>query len=491
MLFSEVFIRTISRRGFLKQSAAATAALTVSGPAIQKVFGAAPVMTPGPGNKWPGRVAINFNKTAITGASAPVVSVIQTMVDECIKRLTDQATVGAAWKAVFPPTLSLQSKIAIKVNTANSGPPGTHWSSVKQIADGLAKIDFSGTPFPKTNITIYDMNFMGHLTEAGFTKENFPDVSIVFTSLVDGGDGAMGNKRYASVVKDADFLINVFSPRGHSYPPVGSQFTLVFKSHVGTYASDYQDKGEGTGPALHANLVQNLRDMNCTGPVFKKTVLCVCSGIFGMNEGNGPGGAADYFTNYAKTMDASSKSKVAPTTIMMSTDPISAEMQAIKMLRLNASPAGKYDVANMPPYLQASAGITGALEGTTYNIGVIDESQMDVRRVINGVTSIGAQTISEKPTENPFCITASPLLGNGSTFIEFTLPFGDRGSEAIVEIFTISGALVKRLRQPVLGYRNHCSWNNRNTAGAPVSGPFVVRVTCGKTMLSARFVAGR
>jgi hypothetical protein len=449
-------------------------------------------MTPGPGNKWPGRVVINFNKTAVTGTSTPVVSVIQTMVDECIKRLTDQTTVGAAWKAVFPPSLSLQSKIAIKVNTANSGLPGTHWSSVKQIADGLAKMDFSGTPFPKANITIYDMNFMGHLDEAGFKKTNFPDTSIAFTSLVDGGDGAMGNKRYASVVKDADFLINVFSPRGHTYPPAGSQFTLVFKSHVGTYASDYQDTGEGSGPSLHANLVQNLREMNCTGPVFKKTVLCVCYGIFGMNEGHGPGGSADFFTNYGKTIDSSTKSQAAPTTIMMSTDPISAEMQAIKMLRLNANPAGKYDVANMPPYLKASAGITGALEGSTYNIGVIDESNMEIRRIINGVTSIAAPTKSEKSAaENPLFVTASPLRGHGSTFIEFTLPSDDRGSEAIVEIFSLNGVLVKRLRQPVLGFRNHCSWNNRNASGAPVSGPVVVRVRCGKTMLSARFVAAR
>jgi hypothetical protein len=447
-------------------------------------------MTPGPGNKWPGRVVINFNKNAVTGTSTPVVSVIQKMVDDCILRLTGQATIGAAWKSVFPSNLTLQSKIAIKINTANTGLPCPHWSSVKQLAYGLAQMDFNGTTLPKANITIYDMNFQAGFDKAGFIPANIPDITMVYTSLVDGGDGAMGNKKYSSVLKDADFLINVFSPRGHTYPPAGSQFTLGFKSHIGTYASEYK----GEGPALHANLVQNLRDMSCTGPVFKKNVLSVCSGIFGMNEGHGPGGAADYFDNYAKTMDSSIGSKVAPTTILMSTDPVSIEMQAVKMLRLNASPAGKYCIADMPPYLQAAAGITGALSGTTYNIGIIDESQMDIRRIINGITSIGSRASEAYgAAETTGRITASPLTvkNTGTTFIEFTLPAENKGKEAIIGIFTLDGALVKRLNLRVLGSNNHFSWDNRSAAGRAVKGAFVMRLECGKTRLVTHFtIAG-
>jgi hypothetical protein len=409
------------------------------------------------------------------------------MVDDCIMRLAGQTTVGAAWKSIFPPALTLQSKIAIKVNTANSGLPSTHWSSVKQIAYGLAQMDFDGKLFPKANITIYDMNFQGNYDKTGFTTANIPDIAMVYTSLVDGGDGAMNNKKYASVLKEADFLINVFSPRGHTYPPAGSQFTLGFKSHVGTYASEYK----GEGPALHANLMQNIRDMSCTGPVFKKNVLSVCSGIFGMNEGHGPGGSADSFSGYAKAMDSSITSKsVSPTTIMMSTDPVSIEMQSIKMLRLNANPAGKYGVADMPPYLKSAAGISGALEGTTYNIGVIDESKMEIRRIVNGVTSVDARAGSGakiSATGNPGSIHAFPVPGKtGTTFIEFSLPRENQGKTATIGIFAADGALVKRFTLSVLGSRNHFSWDNKNTAGKSVNGTFLVRLGSGTTAASTR-----
>ncbi|MBN1130372.1 MAG: hypothetical protein JXA71_15375 [Chitinispirillaceae bacterium] len=42
------------------------------------------------------------------------------MVDDGIKLLTGESSVGAAWKAVFPETLSLQSKIAIKINLSGA-----------------------------------------------------------------------------------------------------------------------------------------------------------------------------------------------------------------------------------------------------------------------------------------------------------------------------------------------------------------------------------
>jgi hypothetical protein len=42
-----------------------------------------------------------------------------------------------------------------------------------------------------------------------------------------------------------------------------------------------------------------------------------------------------------------------------------------------------YDIASMPSYLKASAGVTGAID-PTYNIGVLDEKKMDVRRIVNG-----------------------------------------------------------------------------------------------------------
>lgn len=88
----------ISRRSFLKGTAA-TAAITLINGAAWKVSGNTLALNPGPGNKWPGRVVINFNKNAVTmnGINATAVpDAIRAMVDESILRLTGLTTLGEA-----------------------------------------------------------------------------------------------------------------------------------------------------------------------------------------------------------------------------------------------------------------------------------------------------------------------------------------------------------------------------------------------------------
>ena len=57
----------ISRRSFMKKSAATTMAVAMPGGIAPVVLAnqASSTLSPGPGNKWPGRVVINFNKNAI------------------------------------------------------------------------------------------------------------------------------------------------------------------------------------------------------------------------------------------------------------------------------------------------------------------------------------------------------------------------------------------------------------------------------------------
>jgi len=47
------------------------------------------------------------------------------------------------------------SKIAIKVNTANTSLPGPHWASVRAITDGLQAMDINCSRFPAANVTIF------------------------------------------------------------------------------------------------------------------------------------------------------------------------------------------------------------------------------------------------------------------------------------------------------------------------------------------------
>jgi hypothetical protein len=314
-----------------------------------------------------------------------------------------------------------------------------------------------------------------------YTKENFPGCTLEFTTLVNGGDGALNNHKYAATLKNADYLINVFSPRGHSYPPEGSRFTLGFKSHVGTYASEAKTEG----PSLHGKLMENLVAMNCTGPVFNKNVLSVCSGIFGSDEGDLPNDPASDYAAYAATMDGSiASSAVSSSTIMLSTDPIAIEMQTIKMMRINKSVA--YNLDSLPPYLQASAGIAGKMQGTVYNIGIINEKDMDIRRIKNEVIMTGVTDVSRsRARRDGIFVSVAP---GRTTFIEFSLPGQRFGRSASISIHGIDGRPVYQRELRVLGEMNQYYWDNRGMNGAAVGpGTYVIRVVCGDARVSKQF----
>ena len=462
------------RRSFLKKSVAGAAGLALAS-GVDSIFSAtSAAIAPGPGNKWPGRVVVNFNKAAVTASGADT-TVIKKMVDDAILKLTGQTTVGAAWKAVFPATLTASSKIAIKTSTANTGLPAVHWSSVRAITDGLQLMDINGTAFPAANITIYEVG--GNLGTDKYTAANFPGIAIVTDTFVNGGDGALNNRTYAQTLKNAAFLINVFSPRGHN---VGSKFTLGFKNHFGTYSN---------ASAMHTNAPQNIQAINCTGPVFTKNVLSVCSGIYGMNEGNGPAGSADIYTTYAQSIDPTSTNQ-CPTTIVMSTDPVSAEMQAIKMMRINKKET--YALADMPTYLQASAGMTATGFTTVNNIGVIDESQMTVLKIINGASTPVLNPAAGLMGPSGAAIVAHHIKGLANTFIEFKLPVAQVGSNASIEIFDNKGALVRKFSQKVLGVQNHFSWDESDMTGKMAGqGMYVAHLASESIRESTRFMIVR
>jgi hypothetical protein len=475
--------RSTERREFLKMTAAGAAGIALTS-GVRNVFSRS--LSGGadksPLNKWPGRVVVNFNKAAVKGSGATAQpDVIKTMVDDSIKRLTDQTELGAAWRAIFPDALTATSKIAIKVNTLNSGLPAPHWSSVKAMTDGLQLMDLSGTKFPAANITIYDMNngstTENRLSQAGYKTDNFPGgINIITDIAEDGGDGALNNRKYAKTLKTADYLINVFGARGHDIPPAGSQFSMGFKSHYGTY---FDANG------MHGDVPGNLRAINALGPVYNKQVLNVCIGIYGTNENRGPTQTAENFTTYALKIDSSSTTQ-CPTTIILSTDPISAEMQAIKILRMNKT-GGAFGVSDMPPYLKSCAGIETTGLSPTHDLGEIDEAKMDIRRILNG------EIVAAK---NPPLLSGSrPIAGiwahqvkGHSTFIDFTLSKEHFGRQAIIEITDARGGVMREFSQKVLGVNNQFSWDERDRRGnMAAQGIYFVRLSCGPDRHTTQF----
>ena len=494
------------RRDFLKAAAAGAAGVVAASGGVKRIFAASPRTAAGtaPLNKWPGRVVINFNKAACPAAvgsapSAAEMTIIRTMVDDSIKLLTGQTDIGEAWKSIFPATgtnaISLASKIAIKIPIGcNNSLSAPHWSSVRAVIDGLKQMDFSGTRFPATNITIYEAACSNNFETAGYTSGatgNFSDINpFVYGSFgTNYTDGAENNgnpgvkQQYSTVLHDAQFLINIFSPRGHS--TYAERFTLGFKNHYGTYPCVYHD---------NPNLSQFIRNICCTGPVYTKTALCMCSGIYGQYEGNGPGGSPQNYNRYSQSMDATSINN-NPTTIIMGTDPISVEMQTIKMMRIQGQ--GLYTTAAMPNYLKASGGVV--VSGTNWppnptapndmdNIGVIEETSMVIRRIINGIPAdVKDRPLNQEKRPDAF-VSASQIRGQKSTFFEFALPRSHAGGTASIGIFDLKGKRVAQLVCRVGGMLNHVSWNQSDASGGYAGrGTYLVRLTSGTVNVSSKF----
>lgn len=359
----------ISRRKFLKTGAGAAAASTLLnslGACAPQQKAAVPAFSPL--NRWPGRCVHNFNRAATENEKANR-DVIIAMVDDSIKLLTGEKDVGIAWRSVFPAALSAKSKIAIKVNILNPDFP-PHPFVVLGIVEGLKRMSVENNSFAVSNIVIYDSNNRSSFEQAGFSGDLFPGVNMIHhgSTQKDFGDGAHGNTPYAETLHRCDYLINVPGLRGHA--DYSGKVTLGFKSHYGTYP-----------PKYHNNKTQPfLCDINCTGPVYKKTVLTVFGAIYGLKEGHGPRGEADSYLSYTQKIDPKCTCQ-PPSTVLMSTDPVTAEYQAIKIMRMREN--APYTIDSMPAFLRASAGIDAGI-GANYNIGVIDETKMDVRRIVNG-----------------------------------------------------------------------------------------------------------
>jgi hypothetical protein len=465
----------VSRRSFLKTSAA-TAAVSLAGGAVSQVLGnsSSATVQAGPGNKWPGRVVINFNRSAITLPSTVDTAAVKKMIDDSVLLLAGKEAIGEAWKAIFPATLSATSKIAIKVPLGCANQTmAPHWSSVKAIIDGITQMDFAGTKFPAANITIYEMQCSDNFSRYGYTATNLPGVKILRDSNSSGATDGAKNLQYAKSLQSADFLINVFRPGGHSSDYGG--FTLGFKNHFGTYAPHH-----GSTPGEY------LRDTNCTGAVFNKNVLSVCVGLFGAKEIGSPGDSAISYLTYAKTMDPTITEAVPPTTIIMSTDPITAEMQAIKMMRVNNGK--KYTPADLPTYLKASGGVSGALSDKTYNIGVISEENMDIRRIVNGkVITTAANRKSSFTPAGVDRIRVAHIPSSRTAFVEFGLPHSAVGTPVNIEFYTLKGDLVHSAQWSIPGIVSHYSWNERDTHGTAVpSGMYLVRVAANNVTLNAK-----
>jgi hypothetical protein len=350
------------------------------------------------------------------------------------------------------------------------------------MTEGLQKMDFNGTTFPAANITIFEGSVPAANTmdNAGYTAARFPGITrVIDTFDKNVTDAAKGeNNGYATSLKKANFFISVFGLRGHSND-YAEGVTLGGKNHYGTYSNAAPAH---TSPALSVRCA----NMMCTGVVYNKLVLSACVGLLSNKKGSGINDGPTDYSVYAKKIDPTCTTK-ATSTIIMSTDPISAEMQAVKVMQMNAGKT--WGVSDMPKYLQASAGVSGALSGASYNIGKIDENDMTVIKIINGESATPIKPVDNTArTSGDYLLRVSSLNKQRLLHIEYSVPAIRLGDHSVLSIYDLSGNLLFSQKQEIQGLLNHFSWDTRMSNGNILGcGKYVCKLTIGRVSRFAEF----
>ena len=181
-----------------------------------------------------GKVVVATNEDLTVGGASIDADTAKLRLDAAIKKLTDAASVEAAWRSIFP-SLTKSDIIGIKVNTIN-GALSSHPQVVNAIANSLI-----GIGVPENNIWIWD-RWKNELTRAGFViNEGDAGVKCFGTNAAGWGyDKAKGFKmggqtRYLSKIltQGCDYLINVPVLKDHGTAGV----TLSMKNHYGSVDS--------------------------------------------------------------------------------------------------------------------------------------------------------------------------------------------------------------------------------------------------------------
>jgi len=298
----------LSRRSFLKNSALATAALTVSPSALF-----ADVLKPASSKSI---VAICENLKAITESYQIDSRRVREMVDEGIKTLTDTKTIKEGWLKIFP-DLKDKEVIGLKVNSVNPKIPA-HPQVAYAIIDSMVDAGIQ-----QKNILIWD-NVERFLTLSGYTINTsdkgyrcygtYHDMSLPFKSVA----RSTGHGPYPDLNMwlDPDATVNIASENlVRSYSRILSQHidylinvpvlkcsyfagvTMALKNMYGTISLSElsalgvypPDLGEVVVKMHAHNANPQIAEVNAGEMLMKKTKLVVADALMGIYEGDAHG----------------------------------------------------------------------------------------------------------------------------------------------------------------------------------------------------------
>ncbi|MCZ7627456.1 MAG: DUF362 domain-containing protein [Candidatus Methylomirabilis sp.] len=245
---------------------------------------------------------------------------VEEMMDLAIKQLAGQATVGEAWSSIFRShnggsNYSAGETIAIKVNFNNAHGLSLHNPNY-QVVNALLRqlVDVVGVP--QQNITVFDAS---RPFQSGFSagiQARFPNVKLATQSNTSCWDGAVAGTRFACILRDTTYLINMPLLRTHGLAMV----TLSFKNHLGSVETPGVLHGAfgSTDPDVNPLLRLNRHNY-----IKNKTMLVVADAVYGLKAGgptDDPGGSKGITNPY-------------PNSLFLSTDPVAVDSVMIDYLQ--------------------------------------------------------------------------------------------------------------------------------------------------------------
>ena len=229
-------------------------------------------------------------------------SVVNTMMSTAITQATNTSTTNLAWQTILP-DYSSGKKIAIKINYNNNDP--LVLNSIPQPIVALIN-QLKQFGFPESNIYVCDASRPVRSSNTSsihyFFRDtittNFPGVTIIdngtsgrwSTNQFSTTSSTVGtvSTRYAKILDDTDYLINVPIMRAHGISGV----TFGFKNHYGSIEQIIF----GGGAPLHDGITSShsgysetgvpLVELNSLSVIKNKTVLIVGDGIYSHSWSN-------------------------------------------------------------------------------------------------------------------------------------------------------------------------------------------------------------
>lgn len=263
--------------------------------------------------KFPGKVVVVKNKNAVVD-DMPVEAVAYMMLQKSMLELTSQKNLKKAWRMFVSPG----EKIGLKVNPVAGKLLFTSHAVVKSVVKQLTE---SG--IDSKNIIIWDRREM-ELKDTGFTRDNYPGITIRGTELQDekGSFTDENGKLYGerNIDKEWYYWADVegeYDAETMPYMVNGGKFSYftkivtqeidkiinipILKNAGGSITNAMKNLAFGsvsnTG-RLHAKLWNDTCAEVCAfAPLRDKVVLNICDGLRGCFNG-GPGANPQFICNY-------------------------------------------------------------------------------------------------------------------------------------------------------------------------------------------------